>query len=162
MKNPHVLLAEDDENDVLFMQRAFERAGAGQRLQVVPDGTDAIDYLLGQGKFADRTKYPLPGLLLLDLNMPRKTGFEVMHHIRQSGSIWLPVVVVTASTADADMRRAFEAGASGYVVKPSAPLDLRDFVEAVLRYWTKWNDVPDVLRPTTSTPIVDAHRGAIT
>lgn len=158
MKNPHVLLVEDDENDVLFMQHAFERAGAGHRLQVVYDGTEAIEYLFGEGKYADRSIYPTPGLLLLDLNMPRKTGFEVLQHVRQDGSIWLPVIVVTASTADADMRRAFESGASGYVVKPSAPLELRDFVEAVLHYWTKWNDVPGVLPASASSSIGEATR----
>ncbi len=77
-----ILLAEDDENDVTFLRRAFKQAEIVNPLQVVPDGQSAIDYLVGAGEFSDRGQFPLPGLVLLDLKMPRKTGTETLQRIR--------------------------------------------------------------------------------
>ena len=83
-----ILLAEDNENHVLLIRRAFEQAGLVNPLYVVSDGEEAVAYLKGQGKYANREEYPLPCLLLLDLKMPRKDGFEVLVCGRSSENLW--------------------------------------------------------------------------
>src|SRR6185436_17018663 len=104
-----VLLAEDDPDDVLLTQIAFDKARLANPLQVVRDGEEAIAYLRGEGKFADRQKYPLPILLLLDLKMPRTHGFQVLEWIRKQPKLGhLPVAVMTSSDHDPDATRAFE------------------------------------------------------
>src|SRR5688572_31130525 len=89
-----VLLAEDSENDVLMFRRAARRANFTQPLQVVSNGEETIAYLKGEGKYEDRAKYPLPGLVLLDLKMPRKDGFEVLQWVRQQSDFDTMQVVV--------------------------------------------------------------------
>src|SRR2546421_10494517 len=102
-----VLLAEDDPDDVLLTQLAFEKARLANPLQVVRDGEEAIAYLKGEGKFADREHYPVPILLLLDLKMPRVSGFQVLSWLRKQPKLQeLPVAVMTSSDHDPDAARA--------------------------------------------------------
>ena len=82
LNNQYILLAEDDPNDVLLIQRAFQKAGLGTALKLVRDGEQAIEYLGGRGNYANRTRFPLPFLLLLDLKMPGTDGFEVLQWVR--------------------------------------------------------------------------------
>src|SRR5687768_4667513 len=97
-----IMLAEDDENDIALFKRAFKQADIKNPLQIVRDGEEAIAYLAGEGKFADRAEYPLPALLLLDLKMPRKSGFQVLQWVRQHPTLkTLRVLVLTTSS---DMR----------------------------------------------------------
>jgi len=106
-----VLLVEDDPNDVALTQRAFERAGFANPLQVLSDGEQAIGYLGGEASYADRNRYPLPILVLLDLKLPRTSGFEVLAWIRGAPNIRrLPVVVLTSSQQSPDIDRAYDAG----------------------------------------------------
>lgn len=127
-----VLYAEDEEDDSFFMERAFKEAGISNPLVVVTEGQSAIDYCSGSGRYEDRTAYPLPCLLLLDLNMPKKTGLEVLKWIRtQPNFCTLPVVVVTSSIQDADIHRAYIQGANAYLVKPSKPDELIVMVKAI-------------------------------
>src|SRR5207249_4077899 len=108
-----ILLAEDNADDVLLIQRAFQKAGLRQALQVVQDGGQAIDYLSGNGIYADRDKYPLPYLLLLDLKMPGTDGFEVLQWARSDPNIKrLLIVVLTASNLQEDVDRAYDLGAN--------------------------------------------------
>jgi CheY-like chemotaxis protein len=138
MKN--ILLVEDDENDVLFMRTAFKKADVPHRLQVASDGQMAIDYLDGAGLFADRTQYPLPSLILLDLNLPFKSGFEVLQWVREHSRFrTLPVVVLTSSAAEKDADRAFLLGANSYVIKPSDPGRLSELARLLKLYWLGWN-----------------------
>src|SRR5512145_859685 len=98
-----ILYVEDEENDALLMQLALGQAGLRNPLRVATDGVQAIDYLSGKGRFADREEHPLPGLVLLDLKLPRMIGFEVLAWIRQQpGYAELPVVVYTSSNSPAD------------------------------------------------------------
>src|SRR5262252_10160973 len=114
-----ILLAEDEENDVVLMRKAFERAGLPNPIMVVENGREAVDYLAGKGEFAQRDKFPLPGLLLLDLKMPWMDGFDVLVWLRRHRSFdTLPVVVLTSSRLQSDIDRSRMLGAYDYRVKP--------------------------------------------
>jgi CheY-like chemotaxis protein len=131
-KDQTILLVEDNEDDVFIFQRAFKQAQIRQRLQVVCDGQEATDYFLGQGQFVDRTKYPLPVLVLLDLKLPLKHGLEVLHAIRsQPASADTCVIVLTSSAEERDLQRAQELRAYAYLVKPPTRQTLLEVVAAV-------------------------------
>ena len=118
--NPTILLVEDDESSAMLMNTVFARVGFAPPLQFASDGVEAIAYLSGDGVYGDRTKYPLPTVMLLDLNMPRKNGFEVLEWIRQQPALkQLHVYVLSASSQAEDIRRCYNLGASTYLVKPS-------------------------------------------
>jgi len=120
-----ILLAEDDENDAFIFRIALAKAGVLNPLTCVPDGADAMDYLGGVGRYADRTTYPLPGLVVTDLKMPRCTGFELlawMENRRSPNSP--PVVVLSASIELSDRERALKLGAVGYFQKPAGLADM--------------------------------------
>jgi len=128
----NVLYVEDEENDALFMQRAFGSNGMAGRLRVVGDGRAAIDYLSGSGQYSDRTKYPLPALVLLDLNLPQIPGFQVLEWIKNNPDYArLPVVVFSSSTREDDRVRARELGAEAFVAKPSSGMEFGRVVEGL-------------------------------
>jgi CheY-like chemotaxis protein len=122
MDGPVILLVEDDENDVFFMRRALTKAEIDFPVHVTVNGQDALDYLGGAGKFADRAQYPLPSLVFLDLKLPFVGGLDVLAWIRSQASLKeLPVVILTSSAEDRDRQRAAELGAKAYFVKPPTP-----------------------------------------
>ncbi len=136
LNNVPILLAEDDENDVFLMGRAFDRAGIPNPLIVVHNGQEAIDYLGGKGKFADRAKHPMPGLLLLDLKMPWMDGFDVLAWLRgQPQFNTLPVVVLTSSKLQADIDKSRDLGVYDYRVKPHTFDDLVRLLDDVRKCW---------------------------
>jgi CheY-like chemotaxis protein len=140
-----LLLVEDDPNDVLLIQRAFRKANLVNPIQAVGDGEQAVAYLSGQGEYADRKRYPLPLLILLDLKMPRKWGFEVLAWLRQQPNLKrLPVVVLTSSREKSDINRAYELGANSYLTKPVTIDALTDMVKALNLYWMILNEKPEV------------------
>jgi CheY-like chemotaxis protein len=119
MKEPIILLAEDDENDAFFMRRALRKAEINLPMHLVTNGQEAMDYLSGIEKFSDREQYPLPSIVLLDLKMPFVDGFEVLTWINSQSSLKeIPVVVLTSSAEERDRQRATELGAKAYFVKP--------------------------------------------
>jgi CheY-like chemotaxis protein len=127
-----VLYAEDDENDVFLMERAFEKASVVNPLQTVNDGAAAIRYLSGAGEFADREKFPAPCLVLLDLNLPRRSGLEVLQWVRQQPTLQpLPIVMLTSSIQDRDIGSAYALGANGYLVKPPSSDKLIELVTSL-------------------------------
>jgi len=127
-----ILLAEDDPGDILLAQRTFRKANLSNPIQIVKDGQEAIAYLSGQGDYADRGRYPLPRLILLDLKLPRKSGSEVLEWLRQQpGLKHLPVVVLTASKAPTDLKRAYDLGANSYLLKPVTAEALLDVVHTL-------------------------------
>jgi CheY-like chemotaxis protein len=139
-----VLLVEDDPDDVLLTQRAFKKANVANPLQVVTDGEEAVAYLSGQGRFADRGQYPLPMLLLLDLKLLRRSGLEVLEWLRaQPGLRRLPVVVLTSSKESQDVNRAYDLGVNSYLVKPVAFDSLQEMVQSLGFYWLMLNKSPD-------------------
>ena len=143
LQNQFILLAEDDSNDVLLIQRAFAKAGLKDVLKIVRDGEQAIDYLSGRGVYGDREKYPLPYLLLLDLKMPGTDGFEVLQWLRGELELRrLLVVVLTSSNLQADVDRAYELGANSYLVKPVEFEEMVNLIQRFEAYWTEINRTP--------------------
>jgi CheY-like chemotaxis protein len=143
MTTKPVLQIEDDENDVFFMKHAFRKAGVLNPLLAVCDGQEAVDYLAGAGKFANRHQFPMPGVVLLDLNLPRKSGLEILKWIREQPAFHtLPVVVLSSSNRDADIHRAYSTGANAYLVKPPDPDGLLDLVRLIHDFWLRHNQLP--------------------
>jgi len=139
-----ILLVEDDPNDVFLIQRAFRKANLGL-LQVVGDGEAAVAYLSGVGVYADREKYPLPILLLLDLKLPLKSGLEVLAWVRQQSQVArLLVVVLTSSRETVDLKRAYALGTNSYLVKPVAFNALLEMVQSLNLYWLVLNEQPPI------------------
>ncbi|PYJ00267.1 MAG: two-component system response regulator [Verrucomicrobia bacterium] len=138
-----ILLAEDDPDDVLLTQIALERARLANPLHVVRDGVEAIAYLAGDGAYADRSHHPLPILLLLDLNMPRVNGFQVLDWLRKHPLLYrLPVAVLTTSDHDPYTARAFALGADSYLIKPPNAEALLALVQRLHAYWMILRDLP--------------------
>lgn len=138
------LLAEDSEDDVFLMQRAFLAGGIPNPLHVVADGDEIVAYLKGEREYADRAKHPLPTVVLLDLNLPRKNGFEVLAWIRQQPVLKrIVVIILTASNRSSDADRAYDLGANFYLTKPSKFEDLVKMAKC-LQEWLQLNHFPSV------------------
>ena len=132
----HILVAEDDPTDAYFFERAFKRAGLPVALHFVGDGQEVLDYLAGAGQFADRARYPLPHLVLLDLHMPKLDGFEVLERVRrQPRHNGLALVIFSSSGEPRDMTRAYKLGANDYLVKPHSMQELMTLVGQFKKYW---------------------------
>jgi CheY-like chemotaxis protein len=146
------LLVEDDENDIALIRRAFQKAKVLNPLIVAKGGKEAIAYLGGEGKYADRAAFPLPTLVLLDLKMPDVDGFEVLRWMRMQPALKeLRVVVQTGSQSIADIHNACRMGANSFVMKPA---DFERFVEVsqALGGWWAWlQKAPEVGEPPGST-----------
>ena len=139
-----ILYAEDEPDDVFFMERAFKEAGIEQPLQTVTDGEEVIAYLSGTGPYSDRVQYPLPGLVLLDINMPQMSGFDVLKWIRATPAIsTTPVLVLSSSNHESDVQRASQLGANGYLIKPGQPERLVEMVKAFKDYWPVHDHLAD-------------------
>jgi len=115
-----ILLVDDSENDREIMRVAFKKANFSNPLQEVHNGEEAIAYLKGEDVYTDRNKFPLPAVMLLDLNMPMKNGFDLLSWVRTQPALKrLSIVILTASTRMEDVERAFDLGANSFLVKPS-------------------------------------------
>lgn len=140
-----ILLVEDDPNDVFLIQRAFRKANLANPIQVMNDGEAAVQYLSGQEPYADRDRYPLPMLMLLDLKLPRRSGLEVLEWLKQQPKLKrLPVVVLTSSREHIDLNRAYDLGANSYLVKPVAFDSLLNMVQTLNQYWLIINESPNL------------------
>ena len=137
-----ILLVDDSENDLLLMRAAFKRADFNCSLQEVQNGEEAIAYLQGDVPYRDRSLFPLPTVMLLDLNMPRKDGFDVLNWVRtQPGLKRLSIIVLTASIRAEDVERAFDVGATSFLLKPRT-LDTLVTMIRCLRDWIQINHFP--------------------
>jgi CheY-like chemotaxis protein len=155
------LLAEDREDDVILVQRAFKKAGFDRPLMVVRDGDEAIRYLAGHGQFSDRSLYPLPDLLLLDLKLPLMDGFEVLRWIKQEPNLKnLPVIVLTLSNRIRDVNEAYALGAYSFLIKTTDFEDAAAFSQSLAYYWSNIQQAlpppewppRETLAPYTGTP----------
>jgi len=135
---------DDSENDLILMREAFTTAKCDTLLLDVRNGEEAIAYLKGEGAYRERNKYPLPTVMLLDLNMPRKSGFEVLAWVRaQPGLKRLAIIILTASMRSEDLERAFDLGATSFLVKPSN-LDTLAAMMRCLCDWLQINHFPSL------------------
>ena len=140
-KSLRILLAEDEETDVLLLRHALRRAGLTHELVVAQDGKEAIEYLSGRARGEDHPQCPMPALIVLDLKMPRMTGFDVLIWLQSQPDLkQLPALVLTSSDDAADKLRAQQLGAVDYLVKPDS---LRGLVTVVQELQGKWLDRPD-------------------
>jgi CheY-like chemotaxis protein len=136
-----ILLVEDNIDDVFIMKRAFRDAALKNPLHVVEDGDEAVSYLSGLGKFGDRTSYPLPAIVFLDLKLPLKSGHEVLEWMRAQEQFDSTVIVVlTSSEEPNDIKKAYRLGANSYLVKPPTPEELLDMAKAFKWYWLEYNE----------------------
>ena len=137
-----ILLVDDSENDIFLMRAAFKKAEFKISLQEAHNGEEAIAYLKGEGIYSDRNKYPLPSVMLLDLNMPMKNGFDVLSWVRtQPAFKRLSIIILTASSRPEDVERAFDLGANSYLVKPRELETLAAMIRC-LRDWIQINHFP--------------------
>ena len=143
MMTKTVLLVEDNHQDEMLTLRALKKVNLANRVDVVRDGQQAIDYLFGEGEFADRASAELPTVVLLDINLPRLNGFEVLESLRADPRTrLLPIVLLTSSDEERDRLRGYRNGANSFVKKP---LDFSEFVEKVSQlgvYWLALNSPP--------------------
>jgi len=138
-----ILYADDDDNDVFFLKRAFADAGITNVIEAVADGQQAIDYLAGQGRFSDRARYPLPCLIMLDIQLPRKSGMEVLQWLRQvSGLPCLPVIMFSSSARRDDINNACYLGANSFIVKPPGIEERAQLAKMIKGYWLEFNQSP--------------------
>ena len=136
-----ILLVEDDENDVFFFQRATKLAGMTNALHVAHDGQQAIDYMKGAEAYADRSLFPLPSLMFLDLKLPHVMGLDVLKWIRAQPEFHTVIVIVfTSSKLPPDIDTAYHLGANSYVVKPSTPGKLQEMLVVIKQYWLELNE----------------------
>jgi CheY-like chemotaxis protein len=143
MTRQTILQVEDREEDVFLLRYAFKHACVENPIQVAADGQEAIDYLAGKEKFADRAQFPLPCLVLLDLQLPRVTGLEVLEWIRRQPALkTLVVIILSSSIHEGDVRRAYELGANAFLVKPSSTETLADMSAALKHFWLVHNTLP--------------------
>ncbi len=140
MSTPVILLAEDNDLDVLLFTQVNERCGSPFNVVRVADGVKAVDYLRGVGEYADRAKYPAANLLLLDLKMPNKDGFDVLRWRQEHPAfLHVPAIVYSASYLPTDVERAYGLGASSYVVKPTDAGRLERFLRSLQTFWSEFN-----------------------
>lgn len=145
-----ILMADDDPDDRLLAQNAFNASHLANDLRFVTDGQELMEYLLRRGKYADPALSPRPGLILLDLNMPRKDGREALTEIKTNPELqMIPVVVLTTSKAEEDIYRSYAVGASSFITKPVSFEGLVDVVRTVGHYWFEIVALPQPGPPKT-------------
>jgi len=139
-----ILVVDDDENDRLLIERALRAAGVTAPIYLASDGAEAIAYMMGEGKFAQREKYAYPTFVMTDLKMPKVDGFGVLEFLKGNPE-WaiIPTVVFTASQDHDDIKKAYMLGASSYHVNPHDPAALHQFVATLNDYWLTC-EVPEV------------------
>jgi CheY-like chemotaxis protein len=134
--NPTILIVDDDVNDLMFIEAAFKALGATSTVQTVNDGDEAIAYLNGDGKYADRRIFGYPDFVITDLKMPGTDGFGLLEHVRHNPeSATIPTVMLSGSQDHDDIKKAYLLGANSYHVKPSSPTALRALARALHDYW---------------------------
>jgi CheY-like chemotaxis protein len=150
---PIILLAEDSEDDVILIERAFRKARLMAPLKVVHDGQEAICYLSGFAHFGDRTQFPLPDIFLLDLKLPIRDGFEVLRWMKTQPELKkLPVIVLTQSDRIKDANEAYQLGAYSFLIKGTDFNDTVAFAQSVADYLAKARDNGHSLPPPTTWP----------
>jgi len=143
--NATILLVDDDDDYLFFVERAFRKNGVTNPIHQVRSGTEAISYMMGEGEFADRARYEYPTFIITDLKMPNGDGFSVLQHLKGNPE-WaiIPTVVFSSSRNLDDIKKSYMLGASAYHVKPGSTAELSEHLDVLHRYWM-----------TCETPLVD-------
>ena len=138
-----ILLAEDNPSDAELIVRSFVTPNIADRVLIVPDGVEALDFLFRRGKYVDRVRDPLPRLVLLDVKLPKIDGLEVLRSIKlDARTRVVPVVMMTSSNLEADVSVAYRHGANSYVQKPMAFERFRQTVRLIESFWLTANEPP--------------------
>jgi CheY-like chemotaxis protein len=138
-----ILLVEDNDDDAFLLTRALRTADIQDPVHVLTDGEQALEYLKGAGKYGDRLEFPLPSLILLDLKLPRVSGFEVLEWIQKDATLPPLVVVVLSSSGETrDINMAYRFGARSYLVKPPTAASFVDLANGLKLYWLQLNQAP--------------------
>lgn len=142
-KSITILMAEDDEDDRLLARQALEESRLANDFHVVEDGEELMDYLRRRNKYSDLSSSPRPGVILLDLNMPRKDGREALQEIKADPELrQIPIVILTTSKAEEDIFRSYDLGASSFITKPVSFEGLIQVMKGLGRYWFEIVDLP--------------------
>lgn len=133
---PPILIAEDDENDAHLLKYTLKKIGITNPIRIVPDGEEAISYLSGAGKYANREIYPFPAVIITDIKMPRKNGFDVLHWLREHPDCSIiPAVIWSSSAVDSDVTKAYQLGANCYLKKPNDSTSWEDTIRLLFTFW---------------------------
>ena len=139
----HILLVEDNRMDVELTLDAFQEARLLNTIYVTSTGQEALDYMFGRGQYADRGRYPLPNLILLDLKLPGIDGFEVLRQIKSTPILKrVPVIILTSSKEEGDLALTYEIGANSYIVKPVSFDGFLGVIKQIEGYWISLNVAP--------------------
>jgi CheY-like chemotaxis protein len=131
-----VLLAEDDEHDIVATKRAWKKHNIANPLYIVNDGEECLDFLHRRGEYSEPESAPRPGILLLDINMPKMDGLAVLEHIRKDNELHhLPVIILTTSKAEEDRLRGYDLGVNAYIVKPVGFENFSEAVKTISLFW---------------------------
>lgn len=138
-----ILMADDDPDDRMLAEEALEESHLANKMYFVEDGVELMDYLKRQGKYADASLSPRPGVILLDLNMPKKDGREALKEIKADPDLRrIPVVVMTTSKVEQDILRSYDSGANSYITKPVTFDGLVEVIQSLGRYWFEIVELP--------------------
>ena len=152
-----ILLVEDNDDDVFLITRAFKNVGLVTPMVRATDGQNAIDYLSGKGEYADRVKFPMPSLVLLDIKMPFLSGLEVLRWIRSQAPLAaLPVIMFTTSSQECDVRSAYSLGANAFLVKPARLEECTNIASVIKQFWIDANIAPSI-EVAASAPQSEVH-----
>jgi two-component system response regulator len=139
-----ILMADDDADDRMLTKDALAESRVLNDLRFVEDGEELLDYLKGRGAYTDREQSPRPGLILLDLNMPKKDGREALKEIKADPELRrIPIVVMTTSKAEEDVYRSYDLGASSFITKPVTFDRLVELMRTMGQYWVEFVELPD-------------------
>ena len=148
MRSPQprtILLVEDNPADQEIVRRSVKKMEPGIDLHVVHDGEQAIDYLFHRGDYGDSIKNPTPAIVLLDLNLPRRSGKDVLREVRRNATLkHMPIIVLTTSRNEDDIRESYELGCNCFLIKPSPFHDCVDMVRSTCHYWLDVATLPNL------------------
>lgn len=146
-RDRNILMVEDNEDDIILIQRALKKGGISAPVFIAKDGDAAVEYLAVYETMSGNQIQPPPTIVLLDLKLPRRSGFEVLEWIRLHPVLnTLPVVIFTTSTLASDLARAYELGANSYLKKPSTMAETTELLKTVSTYWLTQNELPPLLQ----------------
>ncbi len=138
-----ILIADDDEDDRLMVKEALEENRLANEIRFVVDGEDLMDYLHSRGKYSEAGSAPRPGLILLDLNMPKKDGREALREIKADAELrHIPIIVLTTSKAEEDIYRTYNLGVNSFITKPVSFTELAELMKTLAKYWFEIVELP--------------------